>query len=80
MSSYSNPSNCEILHLLDRGTSVNEDVGSRRGWILRSHLGWRGEQNILYNGVETSPSKRVLTTLRTISTRGEFRLFYKYIF
>ena len=32
---------------------------------MRSHIGWRGEQNILYKGVETSPSlaRRVLKTL-----------------
>ena len=26
-----------------------------RVWIVRSHVGWGGEQNILYKGVETSP-------------------------
>ena len=26
-----------------------------RGWIVRSHIGGRGEQNILHKGVETSP-------------------------
>ena len=25
------------------------------GWIVKSHLGWRGEQNIIYKSVETSP-------------------------
>ena len=25
------------------------------GWIVRSHIGWREEQSILYKGVETSP-------------------------
>ena len=24
---------------------------------MRSHIGWRGEQNILYKGVETSPPR-----------------------
>ena len=34
---------------------ANEDVGSLRGWIVRSHISWRGERNIPYKGVETSP-------------------------
>ena len=45
---------CEIPRRLERETSANEDVGPRRGWIVRSHISWRGEQNILYKGVETS--------------------------
>ena len=28
---------------------------SQKGWIMRSHVGWGGERNILYKGVETSP-------------------------
>ena len=28
---------------------------SEREWIVRSHIGWGGKQNILYKGVETSP-------------------------
>ena len=34
------------------------------GWIVRSHIGWSRELNTIYKGVETSPSKRVLKTLR----------------
>ena len=30
-------------------------LGPERGWIVRSHIGWGGERNILYKGVETSP-------------------------
>ena len=30
-------------------------LGPQEGWIVRSHIGWRGEQNIPYKGVETSP-------------------------
>ena len=26
-----------------------------KGWIVRSHIGSRGERNISYKGVETSP-------------------------
>ena len=49
------------------GKSVREDAGTRRGWIVRSHIGWEGrgwivrshigwgwERNILSKGVETS--------------------------
>ena len=34
------------------------------GWIVRSNVGWRGERNILYKGVETSPYRHVLKILR----------------
>ena len=30
-------------------------LGLQEGWIVRSYIGWRGERNILYKGVETSP-------------------------
>ena len=41
----------------ERGTEqcASEDVGPPRGWIVRSHIGWRGERNIPYKGVETYP-------------------------
>ena len=35
---------CEIPHRLERETSASKDVGPRRGWIVRSHVDWRGEQ------------------------------------
>ena len=51
----------------DTGQCANKDAGPQRrermptrtlgskwGWNVRSHIGWRGEQNILYKGVETS--------------------------
>ena len=41
-----------VLELVT-GQCANNDVGP--GWIVRSHLDWRGEQNISYKGVETSP-------------------------
>ena len=28
-------------------------LGPKGKWIVRSHIGWRGERNILYEGVET---------------------------
>ena len=36
------------------GQCASEDAGHPRGWIVRSHIGWRGEQSITYKGVETS--------------------------
>ena len=46
---------CEISHRLERGTSASDDIGPQMGWIVRSHIGWGGEQIILFKGVETSP-------------------------
>ena len=40
---------------VDKRQCANEDAGFQRGWIVRSHIGWREERNILYKGVETSP-------------------------
>ena len=37
------------------GRCSSEDAGLPRGWIVRSHIGWREERNISYKGVETSP-------------------------
>ena len=33
---------------------ASEDAGPPSGWIVRSHIGWRGEQSIPCKGVETS--------------------------
>ena len=41
----------EVPHRLEKKTSASEDGGSRREWIVRSHIGWGGEQNIPYKGV-----------------------------
>ena len=38
----------------------------------RFHIGWRGEQNILYKGVKSLPSRPVLKTLRESSKRTIF--------
>ena len=37
---------------------------------MRSHIGWRGERSIPYKGVETSPSRRVLKTMRLTAIRN----------
>ena len=43
--------------LLEQDTvqCASEDDGPPNGWIVRSHVSWRDERNILYKGVETSP-------------------------
>ena len=45
----------EIVSKLDTGQCASEDVGPQRGWIVRSHINWRGDRNIPYKGVKTSP-------------------------
>ena len=40
---------------LDTTQCVSEDADPQRGWIVRSHISWRGERNFPYKGVETSP-------------------------
>ena len=37
----------EIPHGSERRMSDSKDAGTRRGWIVRSHIDWRGESNIL---------------------------------
>ena len=44
-----------VPHRLEKGTSVSEDAGLQKGWIVRSHISWGGERSIFYKGVETSP-------------------------
>ena len=39
----------------DTGLCTSEDAMPSRRWIVRSHISWRGERNIPYKGVETSP-------------------------
>ena len=46
------------------GQCANEDAGLQGGWIVRSHIGWRGERNISYKGVETSLEQTRFKTLR----------------
>ena len=37
------------------GQCASEDTGPQGGWIVRSHIGWRGERSSPCKGVETSP-------------------------
>ena len=53
-----------VPHRLERGTSTSEDAGPERGWIVRSHICWRGEQSIFIRVWKPLPSRRVLKTLR----------------
>ena len=39
----------------DTRQCASKDAGPRRGWIVRSHIGWGGERDILYYGMKTSP-------------------------
>ena len=44
---------------------------------MRSHIGWRGERNILYNGVETSSyHKHFKTTRLTTIHNGPKRIIF----
>ena len=38
--------------------SASKDTGLRKGWIMRSHVGWRGERNTVRKSVETSPYQK----------------------
>ena len=56
----------ELLQMVSEpntGRCASVDVGPPRGWIVRSHVGWRGERSISYKGVETSPLMIVLRAL-----------------
>ena len=49
-------------------------LGLEGGWIVRSHIGWRGEQNIFYKGVETSPEKTRYKNSKEKAQRGQYLL------
>ena len=44
-----------IPHRLEERKSVSENAGPEGGWIVMSHIGWGGEQTIIYKGMETFP-------------------------
>ena len=64
--------------MISESDTGRRTLGPQGGWIVRSHISWRGERNIAYKGVETSPKlegKPGRESLkRTISARGELRL------
>ena len=45
----------QIVSEPDTKRCTNEDAGPQGRWIVRSHIGWRGEQSIPHKDVETSP-------------------------
>ena len=57
---------CELgdPHRLEKETSVSEDVGPKGGWIVRSHIGSGGEQNIFTRVLRPFPRRDILKTLR----------------
>ena len=52
-----------VPHQSEEGKSASKDVGPEGGWIVMSHIGWEGEQNTIYKGVETFPSFQSLQSL-----------------
>ena len=54
-------------------------LGSKREWVVRSHVSWGGERSILYKGVDTFPEQTRFKNLErkpkednTISASGGF--------
>ena len=45
-------------------------LGLKKGWIVRSHVGWRRKQSIIYKSVETSPKQTRFKNLEKSSKRG----------
>ena len=53
----------ELLQMIserDTGQCVSEDAGSPKGWIVRSHISWRGERAFLIRVWKPLPNRRVL--------------------
>ena len=51
-------------------------LGAPKGWIVRSHIGLRGERNIPYKGVETFPLQMhfkivKLTVIRNMPAKAD---------
>ena len=57
-------SDSEILRWLERGNSASEDAGPRKGWIMRSYIGWRGDETFFVKVWKSLPSRCVLKILR----------------
>ena len=43
-------------------------LGPKEWWIVRSHIDWRGERNIFYMGVKTSPEHNLVVQNLTLMT------------
>ena len=48
----------------DTWQCASKDTWLSRGWIVRSDISWRGERNIPYKSVETSPQQTHFKILR----------------
>ena len=44
--------------------SASEDAGPQRGWIVRSHIGWGGDEAFFIRVWKPLLSRRVLKTLK----------------
>ena len=60
----------QIVPELDIERCASEDARPPRRWIVRYHIGWRGERNILYKGVKTSPQYTCFKTMRMKAIRN----------
>ena len=54
----------------DTGGVPATTLGPQEGWIVRSHISWRGKRNIPYKGVETSPYQTCFITVRLTAIRN----------
>ena len=54
----------QMVSKLDTRWCASEDAGPQKEWIVRSHIGFRGERNILCKCVETSLQQMSFKTLR----------------
>ena len=55
---------CEISRQLKRRTSVSENTGPKRRWIVRSHIGWRCERNFFIRVWRPLHNRYVLKILK----------------
>ena len=55
---------------VDTRRCASKDAGPRREWLVRSHIGWGGERNILYKSVETFPYQTHFKALRESPDSG----------
>ena len=59
----STSSELELLRIIleqDTGPCASEDARPPKGWIVRSHIGWRGNEAFLISVWKPLSSRRVL--------------------
>ena len=54
----------EVTHRLEKGTSVSEYAGPRRGWIVRSQSFGEENKTFFIRVWKTLPNRRTLKTLK----------------